>query len=108
MNKLILVALVLLYSASSHTKEIKDEELEGKWIVTTINDKNTRSDNEIWEFGRNTVRISINGKAETPEPYTLLGNTVYIADIKVEVLEISDTTMKATESNSNYVLERIK
>ena len=102
-----LIILFVIFSNVSLALELEHQQLIGQWLVTETDGRDTKADNEVWEFNKNTIYIRINGIAEATEAYNILADTIYSGYVKIKVIEITPESMEVKMDNSILKLKKV-
>jgi hypothetical protein len=106
MKNIIMCIAILISSTVAFAVEVKDSDLQGKWLIVKMGTMDVADMNDIWQFKNGKWTAISGGKALKPDAYTLKGDIIDLGYTKIKILEFSGNKMKTKQQGIEYTLKK--
>lgn len=103
-SKLALALLIMGLPASALALEAAD--LQGKWVITSMNGEDDGDRSEVWEFKGDQWIAWSSGRALPADKFTIKGAVVDLGYAQIKILEHSESHLKTEQMGFTYTLEK--
>ena len=104
----VLLALWLVVAAMTPASAWESTDLEGKWVITSVNGEDDGDRSDFWEFRDGQWIVWMGRRQLAPDKFTLRGDTIDLGYGKIRLLSLSATRMHVETMGFKYRLERVK
>lgn len=105
MKTLITSLLALLCISLAQAADLSREVLQGRWLITAVDDEPEATKNH-WEFAGDKFRQIEEGKQKSEEAFTIKDGRIDLGYMNIRVSEIDGAGMKATFAGFKYSLKK--
>lgn len=115
MKILLLLVIIFISVSSQASKEVTEEELNGKWLIVLsggINPQDFDLGDDYWVFKNHQLQVETSGKALPPDPYKIDGSNIVYGtkpyEVTIKVISISDSKLEVNTRGIMQTLEKVK
>ena len=101
----IAIALLMVGFAGS-ALALESADLQGKWVITSMNGEDDGDRSEVWEFKGDSWIAWSGGRPLPADKFTIKGSVVDLGYAQIKILEHSDTHLKTEQMGFTYTLEK--
>lgn len=105
MRLLFAFLLPLLLVLQAHADDISREALQGRWLITAIDDEPETIKN-YWEFSGDNFRLIEDGKQKSEERFAVKPMAIDLGYMNVRVTAFDGKLMKARFAGFTYTLKK--
>ena len=106
MKKIIMCLAIFISSTVAFAVDVKDSDLQGRWLIVKMGTMDASDMNDVWEFKNGKWTPISSGKALKPDAYTLKGDIIDLGYTKIQIIEFSGNQMKTKQQGFEYTLEK--
>ncbi len=106
MKHRIALALVVLLLPLTTVHAWDAGDLQGKWVITAVNDEDDGDRSEVWEFRGDQWIAWSSGRALPADTFAVKGDVIDLGYAKIKVLEIAGRRMRTEQMGFVYTLEK--
>lgn len=92
---------------SQDTPNVSMSELQGKWVITSVNGEDDGDRSDVWEFRGNKWIVWMQTTDLPADPFSVSGNIIDLDYVQIEILEFSGNSMKTKQFSFIYTFEKL-